>query len=128
MAVKSPYIPLVGGNVARIWKHPWETWTRRRSDAAMISDKASQHQAILLCASCEAKLPKKWTARYGYRLLHNMHTEGHCDYCRTYASGNLYHHEDEGYCRQWVQQTAHLDAAREQQIAIRDKRRIRGLD
>ena len=128
MAATNPNIPLIGGGMARLWKQPWETWRRRRSDAAMISDRAARHVTIMLCAPCEAKMPHKWTERLGYRMLHNMHTEGHCDYCRTHASCNLFHHMEEGYYQQWDAQTATLEAARHQQIAIRDKRRIRGLD
>lgn len=128
MAVSEAGAVILQGARAVPWKKPSETWSRRRSDAAMIYDRAARHVTILLCATCERKMPRTWGDRLGYRLLHHMHTQGHCDYCRTWESCNLFHHMEEGYYRQWEAQTRIVQAARDQQIAIRDKRRIRGLD
>ena len=119
---------LINGSPAQLARKPGEWWRRRRSNAAMIQDFASLKKAILLCKSCEGKMPWRWQDRYGYRKLHDMHTEGNCDYCRTYQSCDLFHHVEEGYFRQWEEQTGILTRAREQAIAIRDKRRIKGLD
>lgn len=98
---------------------------RRKSNAALIADFKALGKCLLLCATCEAKLPMRWTSRYGYRLLGNMHAEGRCDYCQNQGPCDLYHPEDGGYARQWVQLERITTAAKAQAIAIRDTRRVR---
>lgn len=104
---------------------PWGIKRRRAiADAAMVSHYAALQKPILLCLTCEAKMPRKWTERYGYRVLHDMHTEGECTYCRTYLSCNLYHHVEGDYCQEWVRHDQIRDAARQQQLLVRDRRRV----
>lgn len=94
----------------------------------MIQDFMALKKCIGLCQSCESKMPWRWEGRYGYILVHNARSEGSCDFCRCHSLCNLFHHVDEGYARQWEEQTAILKRARQQQIAIRDQRRFQGFD
>lgn len=128
MAVTVPRIILTTTGRLKQWARPGERWRRRRSDAAMLSDFMALEKCLLLCLSCQRKMPHGWTGRYGYRCLHAFHTDGSCDYCKTYQSCDLYHQMEGGYYQQWNQQTTLLENARQQQIAIRDRRRIKGLD
>lgn len=126
MAYEMPV--LINGARATLARKPGQWWRRRRSNAALIQDFAALKKCLMLCASCERKMPYKWQGRYGYRLLHNMHSEGACDYCRTYNSCNLFHHSEGGYVEQWDRQTGILQRAAAQQRAIRGGQTIRGWD
>src|SRR5437870_2033366 len=100
MATSSPYIPLQGGGFARLWKQPWETWRRSRSNAAFLSDYVARHKPILLCLPCQAKMPSRWQSRLGYQELRQMFCDGNCDYCKFYSACNLFHHEASDYARE----------------------------
>ena len=71
----------------------------------MLADFMALKKALMLCGPCEARLPQRWMARYGYRLLRNMHTSGRCDLrgreCVGYGACNIYHHEEGGYVAEW---------------------------
>lgn len=125
-------IPLLGGGRLKVARKPGERWRRRKSNAAQISDLLALHKPVLLCATCERRFPQKWGEHYGYRRLHDMHTEGQCDFqgpdCDGYAACNLYHFVEAGYYRQYEQGNAVIAAAKRQQIELRDHRRIRALD
>ena len=124
MAARSPYVPLASGGHARLWKQPGEAWRRLRSNAAFVSDFLARHKPLMLCAGCEQKMPGTWMSRYGYRLLRQFHGDGHCDYCKGFASCNIFHHEAEAYCQEW-DRLARIEAAiAAQRVTIRDKRRI----
>lgn len=109
-------------------RRPGQWWRRSRSNAAMIQDFMALKKCIGLCQSCESKMPWRWEGKYGYRLVHNARSEGCCDFCREHALCNLFHHVEEGYCKQWEEHAGIVSRALEQQIAIRDKRRIKGFD
>ena len=98
---------------------------RRKSNAALIADFKALGKSLLLCGTCVAKLPWRWASRFGYRLLGNMHSIGRCDYCQNHGPCDLYHPEDGGYARQWVQLEQITSAARAQAVQMQDKRRVR---
>ena len=118
-------IALVGGASARLWAKPHEQKRRRKSNAALIADFAALKKALMLCATCEAKLPQRWMSRYGYRLLRDMHTQGRCDYCQTHDTCNIFHHEQGGYVEEWDRLGVIEASIKQQKIIIRDKRRVR---
>ena len=125
MAATSPYIPLAGGGTARLWKKPGETWRRSRSNSAFLSDFIAREKALMLCLSCLPKMPAKWMSRYGYRLLRNYHTEGHCDLCKTFTTCDMFHPEQGDYVKEWDRLGAIEASIKAQQVEIRDKRRVR---
>ena len=125
MAAASPYIPLVGGGTARLWKQPWETWRRSRSNAAFLSDFAARQKTILLCLPCQHKLPSRWQRRLGYRELRQMYCDGFCDYCKAWSACNVFHHEASDYTKEHDRLGAIEQSIHQQRITIRDKRRVR---
>lgn len=128
MATANPDIITTPAGALKVWKQPWKWWRRRIADAAMLSHFIALKKTILLCASCEGKMPHKWFEHYGYRLLHNMHSQGSCTYCRKFESCNMYFYWNERYVQEWDAMERIHTHARDQQLAIRDKRRITGLD
>ena len=117
--------PVVGGGSLRLLAKPHERIRRRKSNAALITDFAALKKALMLCSTCVAKLPQRWMSRYGYRLLREMHTQGRCDYCQTYDTCDIFHHEQGGYVEEWDRLGLIETAIKNQQITIRDKRRVR---
>jgi hypothetical protein len=124
MAASSPDIPLIGGGTARRWKLPWETWRRTRSNAAFLSDYVARQKPILLCLPCQARMPRRWQSRLGYRELRQMFCDGHCDYCKGFAACNLFHHELGDYTKEHDRLGAIEASIQQQRIDIRDTRRV----
>ena len=121
-------IPMLGGGRLKVAKQPGEKWRRRKSNAAQMADLIALHKTIALCATCERRMPRKWGARYGYRVVHNAHTEANCDFqgpaCEGYADCNLFHYVSGDYMRQWDAVQATIRAAKEQRLQITDRRRV----
>ena len=108
----------------KLWAKPGERKRRTRSTGAMLADKISLKQCLLLCAACETKMGRHWGNRHGYRLLHNMHTEGNCDGCQDATTGNLWHFVSGDYVQQWDAVQAVMSAAKAQRLQITDRRRV----
>ena len=100
---------------------PMTGWIRRRrSNASMVADFLSLRKALMLCASCEARMPRRWLSLYTYRLLPSFHGVGRCDMCRVEQPGNLYLPEDDTYMTGWVKNERIVENARRQQQMLRD--------
>jgi len=104
---------------------PLKGWIRRRkSNAALIADFIALRKALMLCHSCEHRLPARWKSFYTYRLLPGFHGGGRCDMCRVDQPGNLYLPEDDTYMTGMVKNQRVMDNARRQQLARRAGKRI----
>src|SRR3990167_3876040 len=63
-----------GGVIARarpLWK-----WHRPDGLASMVRDLIALRKTLILCKSCEHKMPRKWESRYNYALVRGFHAGG----------------------------------------------------
>lgn len=100
---------------------------RKKSNASLVSDFMSLRKALYLCATCEWRMPMFWKRKYGYWRLPGFHgDESRCDSCQDYQPGNLYLSEEGGYLQEYFRTETIHNNARDQQLTIRDGRRIKG--
>src|SRR3990167_60419 len=125
MRIGEPYALQGCGALSRalpLWK-----WRRPDGLASMVRDLISLRKTLILCHSCEGKMPRKWESRYNYALVKGFHAGGTaCDYCPQNglqpavnmwcAVDGLYHQEMEK-ARKSVEETQ----ARERAAYERDR-------
>lgn len=126
-------------HAAFIWakQHLREPWAvrlgrvkrRGKLGSSVISDFVSLRKSLFLCASCVHAMPWGWLKRFEYRLIPNMHSEWtRCDRCQEIGNADVFHPEGPGtYFEQYQRLKQTSENAAAQQVAVMDRRRIRGL-
>lgn len=112
-----------GGFLARAL--PFFRWRRPDGLASMVTDLVALRKTLILCASCEHKMPVRWESRYNYSFVKGFHAEGSaCDYCRAQTSVNMYCAVDGAYHQEMskAQKSVRETRARERASYERDKR------
>ena len=122
MRIGEPHPVKGGGVISRalpLWK-----WRRPDGLASMVVDLIALRKTLILCHSCEGKMPRRWESRYNYAFVKGFHAEGSaCDYCRTQTSANMYcatdgaYHQEMEKARRSVEETH----KRERALAERDR-------
>ena len=127
--MQSPSIWIKNPGVQKLWRRPVGRVRRRRSNAALVSDFLSLRKTLFLCKSCERRMPMFWKRRYGYWAIAGFHADYcRCDSCQQTDACNIYHAEGGGYLEEHFRSETIQNNARSQQIAVRDGRRIKGVD
>jgi hypothetical protein len=92
----------------------------------MVRDLMALRKTLILCASCEHKMPRRWESRYNYALVKGFHAEqAACDYCRDdFTAANMYMAVDGSYHQAMARATRSVreTRARERAAAVRDRR------
>lgn len=114
-----------GNDMTGRFKAAMERFRRNRSNAARIQDFVTIRKALMLCKPCEHRLPSGWRKMWEYRVLPGYHCEGRCDYCQEHGALTMLVPEDGGYWQQHMSIGTISENWRQQQIAVRDRRRVR---
>lgn len=105
---------------------PFHKWRRPDGLASMVRDLIALRKTLILCASCEHKMPRRWEGRYNYQLVKGFHAEqAACDYCRNdWTAANMYCTVDGPYHQAMTRanQSVRETRARERAAAQRDRR------
>ena len=100
---------------------------RGKLGSSVIANRLELRASVFLCKPCENKMPVQWLRQYEYRVIENMHADGtRCDACQSITSTNVFVAEDQGYWQQQQRLDGITQRSREQQLMVRDGRRIRG--
>lgn len=108
---------------------PLHKWRRTQGMATFLRDLIALRKPIALCASCEAKMPRRWLDSTDYAFVKGFHAEGTaCDYCRQLSSANLYHPVDGAYHQEMVAVNRMVEEvqARERALFNKDRRFLLG--
>ena len=118
-----------GGVIARAL--PFFKWRRPDGLASMVCDIIALRKTLILCHSCEGKMPRRWESRYNYNFVKGFHAEGSaCDYCRAQTPTNMYcavdgvYHQMMEKARKSVEETK----ARERGLYEKDRRFFLGVN
>lgn len=99
---------------------------RGKLGSTVLSDRIAARSALLLCYTCEHKLPVQWLRRFEYRLIPGYHSsDTRCDGCQEVTSVNIYNPEDGGYYQEYQKLQRIERQAGQAQLQIHDKRRVR---
>ena len=100
---------------------------RGKLGSSVIANRLETRNSVFLCAPCLHKMPALWLRQYEYRQIENMHADGtRCDSCQDITSTDVFVAEDQGYWQQQQRLDGITKRSRDQQITIRDGRRIKG--
>ena len=70
---------------------PLHKWLRPDGLTSFMADMISLRKTLLLCKSCEHKMPRRWGERYGYDFVQGYYAEcAHCTRCRRAEPTNMY--------------------------------------
>lgn len=101
---------------------------RKKSNASLISDFMDLRKPLFLCKSCQWRMPVFWRRRYGYWKIAGFWAEAcRCTACQQTEPCDIFHAEGGGYLEEHFRADAIQGNARDQQVAVRDGRRIKGL-
>ena len=112
---------------------PFFRWRRPDGLASMVVALIALRKTLLLCPSCEQKMPRCWESRYNYALVKGFHAGGSaCDYCPQrglQGSVNMYCAVDGPYHRQIarIEQSRQETMVRERHMYDRDKYYLLGV-
>lgn len=82
---------------------PLHKWRRKDGLASFVRDLIDLRKTLLLCPSCEQKMPRRWLGQYNYALVTGFHTEDTgCDYCRQLGCPNMYVAQDGKFHQEMV--------------------------
>lgn len=122
MRVNEPF-QVGGGWMAKAL--PLFKWKRKQGMATFLRDLMDLRKTITLCASCERKMPRRWTEKYNYAFVRGFQVEcAACDYCRLPDACNMYqavdgkYHQDRVRMEQSVRETQEKDRA----LFLKDRR------
>jgi hypothetical protein len=105
---------------------PFHKWRRPDGLASMVRDLIALRKTLILCATCEHKMPRRWELRYDYALVKGFHAEmAACDYCRNdFTATNMYCAVDGAYHQEMIraQRSIQETRARERAAMARDRR------
>ena len=100
---------------------------RGKLGSSVIANRLEMRTSVFLCKACENKMPAQWLRQYEYRVIENMHAANtRCDACQNMDSTNVFVAEDGGYYQQQQRLDGITKRSRDQQLTIRDGRRIKG--
>lgn len=129
MRIGEPHQVKGGGVIVRAL--PLFRWRRPDGLASMVRDLIALRKTLILCSSCEHKMPHHWDSRYNYAFVKGFHAEGSaCDYCRAQTTANMYCAVDGAYhqalekARRSVEETR----VRERKQYDRDRRFFLGVN
>ncbi len=129
MRINEPHAVKGGGVIARAL--PFLKWRRPDGLASMVHDLIALRKTLILCHSCEHKMPRRWESRYNYAFVKGFHADGAaCDYCRMQTTANMYcavdgpYHQEMAQARQSVAETR----ARERALYEKDRRFFLGVN
>ena len=122
MRIDEPFRVRGGGWIKKA--KPFFKWSRPDGLASMVRDLIALRKTLILCTSCEHKMPRKWESRYNYNFVKGFHAEGSaCDYCRAQTPVNMWcavdglYHQEMEKARKSVEETY----ARERATYERDR-------
>ena len=129
MRIGEAYSVKGGGIIARAL--PLFKWRRPDGLASMVRDLIALRKTLILCHSCEGKMPRRWGSLYNYSFVKGFYAEGSaCDYCRRQTSANMYcavdgaFHQEMEKARKSVEEVK----ARERAAYERDRRFFIGVN
>lgn len=103
---------------------PLFKWRRPDGLASMVRDLIALRKTLVLCHSCEQKMPRRWESRYNYAFVKGFHAEGAaCDYCRVQTSANMYCAVDGPYHQEMEQGRRSVAETRARERAAYEKDR-----
>ena len=108
---------------------PLYKWRRKQGMATFLRDLIDLRKTVVLCASCEGKMPGRWTDKYNYAYVRGYHAEGAaCDWCRQVTSTNLYQAADGKYHqdRMRMEKSVRETQARDHALFLKDRRYLIG--
>lgn len=122
MRIGEPHQVKGGGVIARAL--PLFRWRRSDGLASMVRDLIALRKTLILCHSCEGKMPRRWESRYNYAFVKGFHTEGSaCDYCRVQTSANMYCASDGAYHQAMEKANKSVEETRARERAAYEKDR-----
>ena len=128
MRIGEAYPVKGGGVISRAL--PFWKWRRPDGLASMVRDLIALRKTLILCYSCESKMPRRWESRYNYNFVKGFHAEGSaCDYCRAQTPANMYCAVDGAYYGEMekAQKSVEETKARDRQLYERDKKYLVGI-
>lgn len=129
MQYLSPHIWMKKPGVKQPWARPVGHVRRKKSNASLISDFMTLRKPLFLCKSCQWRMPVFWRRRHGYWKIAGFWAEGtRCTSCQRTEACDIFYAEGGGYLEEHFRAETIVNNARSQQIAVRDGRRIKGLD
>jgi hypothetical protein len=105
---------------------PLGTVSRRgKTGSSVVSDRLALRTSLFFCATCEQKMPYRWSKRWEYAKIPGFHGEQvRCDSCQEVGSADIWHPEEGGYYQEYRRVTAFEVAVQAQSAARAAGRRI----
>lgn len=125
--MRSPSMWIKNPGAKKPYAKPVGRVRRRKSNAALVSDFIALRKPLFLCKSCQWRMPVFWKRRYGYWSIAGLWADScRCDSCQRTEACDIFHAEGGGYLEEHFRADAIQGNAGDQQIAVRDGRRIKG--
>lgn len=105
-------------------------WRRTQGMATFVRDLIDLRKPLILCSSCEAKMPRRWESRYNYEFYKGYFAEcSACDWCRLRYAANMYLPVEGEYHQERVRVNKLVAEVeeRERQLFLKDRRYLIGV-